>query len=43
MRKLKNSVLFLFIAGAICVAGTAAYFSDSDNKMNEVGVGAVTT
>ena len=43
MRKLKNPVLFLFIAGTICAAGTAAYFSDSDNRINEVAVGTVTT
>ena len=43
MRKLKNPVLFLLIAGTICAAGTAAYFSDSDNRINEVAVGTVTT
>ena len=42
MRKLKNPVLFLFIAGTICAAGTAAYFSDSDNRINEVAVGILT-
>lgn len=43
MRKRKNPVLFLLIAGVICAAGTVAYFSDYDKKINTVAVGQVTT
>lgn len=43
MKKLKRSVCFVLTAGLLCAAGTAAYFSDSDKKINTAAVGSVTT
>ena len=43
MRNLKISVCFFLTAGFLLTAGTAAYLSDSDQKVNTVAVGNVTT
>ena len=42
-KRLKVPVFFLFITGLLCTLGTAAYFSDSDDKMNTAAVGTVIT
>ena len=40
---LKVPIFFLFVTGVLCALGTAAYFSDYDDKVNTAAVGSVTT
>ena len=43
MKNLKISVCFFLTAGFLLTAGTAAYLSASDQKVNTLAVGHVTT
>lgn len=43
LRMLKKPALLLALSGMICIGGTAAYFTDYDNKRNIVAVGHNTT
>lgn len=43
MKKIKRTAFFLLAAGILCAAGTAAYFTDFEEKVNSAAVGYVTT
>lgn len=43
LRMLSKPALLLALSGIICIGGTAAYFTDYDNKRNIVAVGHNTT
>ncbi len=43
MKKIKRTASFFLAAGILCAAGTAAYFTDFEEKVNSAAVGYVTT
>lgn len=43
MKKFKSAVSLFLLTGIFCTAGTLAYFSDFDKKVNSMAVGSVET